>query len=70
MLITTGIQYCKPITASLITGIEPVLNPILVALAVGETLTPLALVGGAVVFASVTGYNLLTIRAESKGNSD
>ncbi len=66
VLITTGIQYCKPVTASLITGIEPVLNPILVALAVGETLTPLALVGGAVVFASVTGYNLLTIRAESK----
>ena len=28
-LLTTGIRYIPPVTASLITGIEPVLNPIL-----------------------------------------
>ncbi|MFQ9409950.1 MAG: EamA family transporter [Evtepia gabavorous] len=38
-LLTTGIRYIPPVTASLITGIEPVLNPILVALVLGETLT-------------------------------
>ena len=26
-LLTTGIRYIPPVTASLITGIEPVLNP-------------------------------------------
>ncbi len=36
-LLTTGLQYAKPVSASLVTGIEPVLNPILVALVVGET---------------------------------
>ena len=34
-LLTTGLQYAKPVSASLVTGIEPVLNPILVALVVG-----------------------------------
>ncbi len=62
--LTTGLKYAKPITASLVTGIEPVLNPILVALVVGETLSPLALVGGAVVFVSVMTYNLLCLRQE------
>ena len=64
--LTTGLKYAKPITASLVTGIEPVLNPILVALVVGETLSPLALVGGAVVFLSVMIYNLLCLRLEQR----
>lgn len=45
-LLTTGIRYIPPVTASLITGIEPVLNPILVALVLGETLTRLLSSGG------------------------
>lgn len=64
--LTTGLKYANPITASLVTGIEPVLNPILVALVVGETLSPLALVGGAVVFLSVMIYNLLCLRLEQR----
>ena len=64
--LTTGIRYVKPITASLVTGIEPVLNPILVALAVGEVLTPLALLGGAIVFISVMVYNVLNLRLEKQ----
>ncbi len=62
--LTTGIRYVKPVTASLVTGIEPVLNPILVALVVGEVLTPLALVGGAIVFVSVMVYNLRSVQGE------
>lgn len=65
-LLTTGLKYARPITASLAAGIEPVLNPVLVALVVGETLSPLSLVGGAVVFVSVMGYNLLTLQREKK----
>ena len=64
--LTTGIRYVKPITASLVTGIEPVLNPILVALVVGEVLTPLALLGGAIVFISVMVYNMLNLRLEKQ----
>ena len=67
-LLTTGIQYVPPVTASLITGIEPVLNPILVAVVVGETLTPLALIGGAIVFLSVMFYNVLSVKADARGN--
>ena len=65
-LLTLGLKYAKPITASLVAGIEPVLNPVLVALVVGETLSPLALVGGAVVFLSVMVYNLLCLRLEQR----
>lgn len=65
-LLTLGLQYAKPITASLVAGIEPILNPILVALVVGETLSPLSLVGGGGVFVSVMTYNLLCLRQEKK----
>ena len=63
--LTTGIQYTQPVSASLVTGIEPILNPVLVALVLGERLTPLAFVGGAIVFLSVMVYNVLTVKAES-----
>ncbi len=65
-LLTTGLQYAKPVSASLVTGIEPVLNPILVALVVGETLTTLSLIGGAIVFVSVMTYNVLTVKLEKR----
>lgn len=62
--LTTGVKYVKPVTAILVTGIEPVLNPILVAVVVGETLSPLSLLGGAIVFVSVMVYNILSARGE------
>ena len=58
--LTTGVKYVKPVTAILVTGIEPVLNPILVAIVVGETLSPLSLLGGVIVFV----YNILSARGE------
>ncbi len=62
--LTTGVKYVKPVTAILVTGIEPVLNPILVAIVVGETLSPLSLLGGVIVFVSVMVYNILSARGE------
>ena len=50
----------------LVTGIEPILSPILVALAIGEVLTPLSLLGGAIVFVTVMVYNVLGARAEAR----
>lgn len=57
-----GLKTTPPVTASLISGIEPVLNPILVALFYGETVGGLALVGAAAVITGVVGYNVLKER--------
>lgn len=59
---STGIQQVTPVTGSLISGIEPILNPVLVALVLHETITPLAGVGGAVVLVTIMAYNLLGAR--------
>ena len=68
-LLTTGLKYAAPTAAALVAGIEPILNPVLVALVVGETLSPLSLVGGTVVFLSVMGYQLLCRRQEQKASA-
>ena len=57
-----GLKTTPPITATLITGIEPVLSPILVALFCGERMGPMALAGAAIVIVSVIGYNVLKTR--------
>ena len=64
VFLTKGLAITPPITASLISGIEPVLNPLLVAVVYGEILTPLSLVGAAIVFISVLSYNLLTLKRQ------
>lgn len=61
---TTGIQYAPPVSASLVTGIEPILNPVLVAIVLGEMISPLSLVGGVIVFVSIMVYNVLTTKME------
>ena len=66
MFFTTGIRYASPVSASLVAGIEPILNPVLVAIVLGETLTPLSFVGGAIVFLSIMTYNVLTSRQEAR----
>ena len=66
IFLTVGVKYAPPVSASLVTGIEPILNPILVALAIGEVLTPLSLLGGAIVFVTVMVYNILGARAEAE----
>lgn len=66
ILLTIGLKTTSPVTASLVSGIEPVLNPILVAVFYGETMSVLALVGAAIVICGVVGYNVLKIRAEHK----
>ena len=49
-----GTKHTDPVNASLIAGIEPVLNPILVAIFWHEKLSPLAIIGAIVVIAAVT----------------
>ena len=53
-----GTLYTDPVTACVINGIEPVLNPILVAVFYGETLGPMAILGACIVLTGIFLYNL------------
>lgn len=58
ILMCIGLKTTPAVTASLVSGIEPVLNPILVALFYGETIGPMAMVGAVIVVAGVVWYNV------------
>ncbi|OUN07991.1 hypothetical protein B5G43_04055 [Flavonifractor sp. An92] len=64
ILLTIGLRTTPAVTACLVSGIEPVLNPILVAVFYHETIGPLSLVGAVIVVGSVVGYNVLKLRLE------
>lgn len=55
----SGIKHTDPVTGVLITGIEPIMNPLLVAIFVGEMISPIAAVGGAIVLVTITVYNVI-----------
>lgn len=59
VLMCIGLRTTPAVTASLISGIEPVLNPILVAVFYHETIGPLSLVGAVIVVLSVVAYNVI-----------
>jgi len=63
---TTGIRTAPPVSASLVAGIEPILNPVLVALVVGEMLSGLSIVGGIIVFVTIMVYNVISARQEAR----
>jgi len=66
ILFTTGVRYTPPVTASLISGIEPVLNPVLVAVFYGEVIGVTALCGAVIVVLSLVIYNIWQTKAEPK----
>ena len=59
ILLTNGLRTTPAVTASLVSGIEPVLNPLLVAVFYGEQVGRFALAGAAIVICGVVGYNVL-----------
>ncbi len=65
-LLGKGFVSISPITASLTSTIEPILNPILVAIFYGETLGVLSVIGAVVVLASSLVYNISEQRASQK----
>lgn len=69
VMMCIGLRTTPAVTAALITGIEPILNPIWVALFYGERVGPLALVGAVIVVAGVVGYNVLKSRREQHARS-
>ena len=64
---TKGIRQVRALEASLISTIEPVLNPIWVALLLGERPQFWALVGGTLVLGAATTRGVLTARGATSG---
>ena len=58
---TFGTKYTDPVTASIINALEPILNPILVAVSYGETLGRISIVGAVIVLCGILYYNLRKI---------
>ena len=58
ILFSLGIKNTPPVTASLITGLEPILNPLWVMLFYGEPFTVLSAVGAVIVVGSSVLYNV------------
>ena len=54
VLVAVSAEHCPPIAQSLLSALEPLLNPVWVLLFNGEKPGPMALIGGAVVIAAVT----------------
>ena len=53
-----GLEEVPAVTASLTTAIEPILNPLLVAIFYHEMITPLSLIGAVIVVAAIVSYNV------------
>ena len=64
VLFSTGIKNTPPVTASLITGLEPIMNPLLVAVFYGETVSTLSIIGSVIVVCTIMVYNFLLARKD------
>ena len=60
-----GIQTTPALQASFITMIEPVLNPILALLLLGEAMGTLSVIGSVLVIATIVVHNVLTAKKEA-----
>ena len=58
LLLSIGIRRTGAVAASLITGLEPIMNPLWVALFYGERITPLAMLGAVIVIGAIVLYNI------------
>ena len=66
ILLVNGLKYTPPVTACLVSGIEPVLNPILVAVFYKELMSKYAIIGAVIVILGVVAYNVLKARIDMK----
>lgn len=68
LLLSLGLKTASPLTAAILENAEPVLNPIWVALVIGEVPGTLALVGSAIVLVTVTLYSCLPANKTNNTN--
>lgn len=66
ILLSVGLKSTPAITASLVSGVEPVLNPIWVAVFYGETVGTFAMIGAVIVIGGVLVYNVLKVKLEQE----
>lgn len=66
ILFSIGIRNTPPVTASLITGLEPILNPLLVAAFYGEQVSALSVIGCVVVVCSILAYNIWLAKQKNR----
>lgn len=59
IFMSKGLEEVPAVTASLTTAIEPILNPVLVAIFYHEMITPLSFVGAVIVIIAIVGYNVV-----------
>ena len=62
ILFSIGIRNTPPVTASLLTGLEPIMNPLLVAAFYGESVSVLSVIGSVIVVCSILTYNVCLSR--------
>ena len=65
ILFSIGIQRTPAVTASLITGMEPIMNPLLVAAFYREQVSALAVIGAVIVVCSILAYNVWLARKKN-----
>lgn len=58
LCLSKGLESTPPVAASLVSALEPILNPVWVALFYGEIPSFIALLGAAIVIGAVVFYNL------------
>ena len=66
ILFSIGIRRTPPVTASLISGMEPILNPLLVAAFYGEAVSALSVAGAVIVVVSILAYNVKLARTKPR----
>ena len=66
VFLTVGLKTTSSITASLVTGIEPVLNPVLVAVFYHEYKGVFSVIGACIVIVGVVGYNVLKEKQQAR----
>ena len=69
ILFSEGIKKTPAVTASLITGMEPIMNPMWVALFYGERISPMAFAGAVIVVGAIVIYNVLSARGSAAEGS-
>ncbi len=59
ILFSIGIKRTPPVAAALVSGVEPIMSPIWVAIFRHEYISVLAIIGATIVLVSLIGYNVI-----------
>jgi drug/metabolite transporter (DMT)-like permease len=65
VFLAKGLEKVTPVAASLTSTLEPILNPIWVAVFYGEMIHSIAIIGAFIVLVSSTYYNVISAKTES-----